>query len=204
MRKFFEEHTLNSEALSKKRVKKIKSSVLSRVEEDKHMKKRKFIKPAIIAAAVAATMALSVVTVNAATNGEFLSRFFKAQGSNSYSTKYGDIFIDVDAHRDEGSYEYKISYSYSDDYWGISVKSYEYDLEEVFGYDVSGKVEIWVMHDGGAIGHKIVFETGEISPLSDVEIQDILENYMPSKQRILTDEQIQTAIDYRKALGQID
>lgn len=46
----------------------IKTAVLSRIEEDKNMKHFS-IKPFIIAAAIAATGVVSVVTANAATDG---------------------------------------------------------------------------------------------------------------------------------------
>ncbi|MDE7362847.1 MAG: hypothetical protein K2N38_13040 [Oscillospiraceae bacterium] len=71
MRRFFEEHKLdNSNGFSKKRVKKIRHSVLARVEEDKSVKKRRFIKPLIIAAAIAVTAAASTLAVGASSNGE--------------------------------------------------------------------------------------------------------------------------------------
>lgn len=59
----------NEERISDKRADKIKASVLSRIEEDKPMKKLFRIKPLIVAAAIAVTGAASVVTANAATDG---------------------------------------------------------------------------------------------------------------------------------------
>lgn len=70
MRRFFEEHRLDNDSLSKGRVNSIKRSVLARTEEDKPMKKHFKFKPLIIAAAAAATMAMSAVTVNALSSGD--------------------------------------------------------------------------------------------------------------------------------------
>lgn len=67
----------NTERISDKRADKIKASVLSRIEEDKPMKKHFGIKPLIIAAAVAVTGAASVVTANAATNGAVAEKITK-------------------------------------------------------------------------------------------------------------------------------
>lgn len=73
MRRFFEEHKLENEGLSElseNRVNKIKYSVLERVEEDKPMKKRRFIKPLLIAAAMIVTAAASSIVTLAAGNGQ--------------------------------------------------------------------------------------------------------------------------------------
>lgn len=70
MRRFFEEHMLDNDSLSEDRVNSIKRFVLSRVEGVNPMKKRKFIKPLVIAAALTATAAVSTVAVGAAGNGE--------------------------------------------------------------------------------------------------------------------------------------
>lgn len=70
MRRFFEEHKLDNEGLSENRVNKIKYSVLSQVEEDKPMKKRRFIKPVLIAAAMIVTAAASSIVTLAAGNGQ--------------------------------------------------------------------------------------------------------------------------------------
>lgn len=200
MRDFFDGCKL-SDSLSENRVNKIKYSVLSRVEGDKPMKKRFNLKPLIIAAVVMATMALSVVTVNAATNGEFLSRIFKTHGSNAFTTKYGDIYIDVEAYESDGGSGYAIHREYSDGFSSFDVKSFSYDLEDKFGSDVPGRVDIWIMNDGGMLGFKYIFSTGEISLLNDTEIQNILDNYEPSSQRIMSDEEIQFILDNRKELG---
>lgn len=61
MRRFFEEHKLNNDSLSKERINDIKTSVLVRVEGDKPMKKRRFIKPLVIA--IAATLAFGLTTI---------------------------------------------------------------------------------------------------------------------------------------------
>ena len=140
MRRFFEEHRLDNDGLSKKRINKIKASVLARTEEVKPMKKRFKFKPLVIAAAVFGTMALSVVTVNAATNGEFLSMIFHTHGSNAFTTKYGDIYIDIEASRDSGSFRYEINREYSDDFSGFDVTRFDYDLAETFRSDVPGKL----------------------------------------------------------------
>ena len=58
----------DEEQASDKSAEDIKTAVLSRIEEDKNMKHFS-IKPLIIAAAIAATGAVSVVTANAATDG---------------------------------------------------------------------------------------------------------------------------------------
>lgn len=70
MRSFFEEHKLDTDSLSEERVNNIKTSVLARAEEVKPMKKRKFLKPLIIAATVAVTAAISTIAVGASSNGE--------------------------------------------------------------------------------------------------------------------------------------
>lgn len=70
MRRFFEEHRLDNDGLSEDRVSSIKRSVLSRVEGVKPLKKRKYIKPLVIAAALTATAAVSTIAVGAASNGE--------------------------------------------------------------------------------------------------------------------------------------
>lgn len=54
----------------------IKTAVLSRIEEDKNMKHFS-VKPLIIAAAIAATGAVSVVTANAATDGAVIDGIVK-------------------------------------------------------------------------------------------------------------------------------
>ena len=58
----------NEECLSETRVNDIKASVLSRIEEEKPMKKHFSIKPLVIAAAVMTTGAVSVLGASAATN----------------------------------------------------------------------------------------------------------------------------------------
>ncbi len=55
------------ERLPDKRVDKIKASVLSRIEEDKPMKKHFTIKPLLMAAAITATSAISALSAGAAT-----------------------------------------------------------------------------------------------------------------------------------------
>lgn len=67
----------NEERLSDKRADKIKTCVLSRIEEDKPMKKHFRIKPFVIAAAITATGAASVVTANAATDGAVVNGLSK-------------------------------------------------------------------------------------------------------------------------------
>ncbi len=57
----------NEERLPDKRVDKIKASVLSRIEEDKPMKKHFTIKPLLIAAAITATGAISAISAGAVT-----------------------------------------------------------------------------------------------------------------------------------------
>ena len=66
----------NEEKLSEERVQKIKASVLSRIEEEKPMKHFS-IKPFIIAAAITATGALSLITANAATDGAVMDGIAK-------------------------------------------------------------------------------------------------------------------------------
>lgn len=63
LKKCFDEEAATDESTEK-----IKTAVLSRIEEEKPMK-RFTIKPLIIAAAITATGALSLVTANAATDG---------------------------------------------------------------------------------------------------------------------------------------
>ena len=202
MRRFFEEHKLDNDGLSEERINNIKASVLTRTEEVMPMKKRFKFKPLVIAAVIVGTMALSVVTVNAATNGEFLNGIFKTHGSNAFTTKYGDIYIDVEACRKEdGGSRYEINFKYSDDFSGFDVKRFEYDLEETFRSDVPGRIEIWEMQDGGMLGFKYIFSTGEISLLSDAEIQNILDNYEPKWEHIMSDENIQFILESRKELG---
>lgn len=79
----------NAEQISQTRADKIKASVLSRIEEDKPMKKHFSIKPFLIAAAVAVTGAVSVVTANAATDGAIINNakkhFFFTFGDNECS-----------------------------------------------------------------------------------------------------------------------
>ena len=58
----------NEEQISETRVNNIKASVLSRIEEEKPMKKHFSIKPFIIAAAIMTTGAVSVLGASAATN----------------------------------------------------------------------------------------------------------------------------------------
>lgn len=58
----------NEEHISDKRTEKIRSSVLSRIEEDKPMKKHFTIKPLLVAAAIMTTGAISVISAGAATN----------------------------------------------------------------------------------------------------------------------------------------
>lgn len=70
MRRFFEEHKLDNDGLSKARVKNIKTSVLARIEEDKPMKKRFKFKPFVIAAAMIAMAAASAIATSAAGNGQ--------------------------------------------------------------------------------------------------------------------------------------
>lgn len=67
----------NLEQVSEIRADKIRSSVFSRIEEEKPMKKHFGIKPLIIAAAVAVTGAASVVTANAATDGAVAEKLTK-------------------------------------------------------------------------------------------------------------------------------
>lgn len=58
----------NEEYISNARAEKIRSSVLSRIEEDKPMKKHFTIKPLLVAAAIMTTGAISVISAGAATN----------------------------------------------------------------------------------------------------------------------------------------
>lgn len=70
MYKFFESCAIqDEEKLSGERTDKIKALVLSRIEEEKPMKKHFGIKPLVIAAAVTAASAASLVTANASSNG---------------------------------------------------------------------------------------------------------------------------------------
>lgn len=77
---FFEnKELLNANALSHERTDKIKAAVLKELKEseDKPMKKINIVKPFIIAAAVAALGAGSLVSANAATDGELFQSFTK-------------------------------------------------------------------------------------------------------------------------------
>lgn len=90
MRRFFEEHRLDNDGLSKARVKKIKTSVLARIEEDKPMSKRFKFKPFVIAAAVIATTAMSAVTVNALSSGDDPPIKINGKTVDAYFTSYVD------------------------------------------------------------------------------------------------------------------
>lgn len=75
---FFEnKQPLNSSTFSRERTDKIKAAVLKEINEseDKPMKKINIIRPFIIAAAIAAFGAGSLVSANAATDGELLRSF---------------------------------------------------------------------------------------------------------------------------------
>ncbi len=71
LKKCFDEETA-----ADKSAEKIKTAVLSRIEEDKPMKHFN-IKPLLIAAAITATGALSLVTANAATDGAVMDNITK-------------------------------------------------------------------------------------------------------------------------------
>lgn len=66
----------DEEQTAEKSTENIKTAVLSRIEEDKKMKHFS-IKPFIIAAAIAATGAVSVVTANAATDGAVIDNIVR-------------------------------------------------------------------------------------------------------------------------------
>ena len=51
------------------------------------------------------------------------------------------------------------------------------------------------------LGFKYIFSTGDISLLNDVEIQNILDNYEPKWEHIMSDETIQFILENRKELG---
>ncbi|MDE6580343.1 MAG: hypothetical protein K2K41_07405, partial [Ruminiclostridium sp.] len=77
---FFEnKELLNANTLSHERTDKIKAAVLKELKEseDKPMKKINIVKPFVIAAAVAALGAGSLVSANAATDGELFQSFSK-------------------------------------------------------------------------------------------------------------------------------
>lgn len=61
MNKFFDEFELEFEQLSEKRVNKIRASVLSRIKEDKPMKKSTVLRSIMLAAAVAAVGGLALI-----------------------------------------------------------------------------------------------------------------------------------------------
>ncbi|MCM1167018.1 MAG: hypothetical protein NC299_11585 [Lachnospiraceae bacterium] len=89
MRSFFEEHGLD-ESLSENRARKIKYSVLARVEGEKPMKKKFRFKPLIIAAAAVAAAAASTVTVNALSSGENPPIKINNKSVEAYYTSYVD------------------------------------------------------------------------------------------------------------------
>lgn len=72
---FDNKRPLNSKAVSSERVNKIKAAVLNELNEseDKPMKKINIARPFIIAAAIAALSAGSLVSANIATDGDFLN-----------------------------------------------------------------------------------------------------------------------------------
>ena len=77
---FFENtELLNTSELSSDRTDRIKAAVLKEIKEseDKPMKKINIVKPFVIAAAVAALGAGSLVSANAATDGELFQSFTK-------------------------------------------------------------------------------------------------------------------------------
>lgn len=181
MRSFFEEHGLD-ESLSENRARKIKYSVLARVEGEKPMKKNFKFKPLVIAAAAAATMALSVVTVNGATNGAFISKIFRTNVIKTLTTEYGDVYIELEAYADGEPDEGKPSgtsmkESYSDDFSGNIIRDVGYSVGDVRTDDDAGFISVKQMSDGGAIGYKLVYRTGEILLLTDEEIQTAMEDF---------------------------
>lgn len=179
MRKFFETHKLDIEGLSEERVKKIGLSVLSRIEE-KPMKKRFKLKPLVIATAVIATLSVSVVTVNAATNGEFISAIFKTHKWTTLHTEYGDIKVYVDAYADGEPGSGKPSEScvrteYADNFTG-NIRSGFGCGAEIVKIDDADEVVIDIMSNGDMIGFKVVFRTGEVTLLTDEEIEKAVKN----------------------------
>lgn len=94
------EKCFDEESAADNRADNVKTAVLSRikVEEDKPMKKHFRIKPLLIAAAITATGAASLITANAATDGAisdyFANTFSFIVGGKEYSgtvTTYKDV-----------------------------------------------------------------------------------------------------------------
>ena len=182
MRRFFEEHKLDTDGLSEERINNIKASVLARVEGDKPMKKWFKFKPLVIAAAVVGAMALSAVSVNAATNGAFLSMIFKTHVKTTLTTKYGDVYVEVKAYSDGDPYEGKpsgtsIKTSYSKDFTGHIVSGFSRGIGNLITDEDAGCVHVDIMPDGDAIGYMVVFRTGEVTLLTNEEVQKVIEDF---------------------------
>lgn len=182
MRSFFEEHKLDNDGLSEERINNIKASVLARAEEVKPMKKRFKFKPLVIAAAVVGAMALSAVSVNAATNGAFLSMIFKTHVKTTLTTKYGDIYVEVKAYADGEPDEGKpsgtsIKTSYSKDFTGHIVRGFSKGIGNLITDEDAGCVSVNIMSDGDAIGYMVVYRTGEVTLLTDDEVQKVIEDF---------------------------
>lgn len=116
---FFEnKQPLNSNALSRERTDKIKAAVLKELNEseDKPMKKINIARPFIIAAAVAVLGTGSLVSANAATDGELLRSFtdmFKVTINGEEQEVEGNCRI----YENDGqqAYEYEFNFDIDED-----------------------------------------------------------------------------------------
>ncbi len=125
---FFEnKEPLNSNTVSHERTDKIKAAVLNELKEseDKPMKKINIVKPFIIAAAVAALGAGSLVSANAATDGELFQSFTK-MFKVTVNGEEREVEGECRTYERDGQKVYEYEFKFDDENeWG-----YEFKLDE--------------------------------------------------------------------------
>lgn len=163
----YESEPRGTEPLSKERTEKIKASVLSKIDkEEKPMKKRVFIKPLIIAAAVSATALASLATANAATNGAISDEITKTF-TLMFKGKPVDAVYQVNENGDVSEFMFSVPDDQGDGEYDITVAAAEGDVSlEGITIEINGDEAEIVCDDSGETNIDVAAE--EI-PSAEVE-----------------------------------
>lgn len=147
MFEYFDECEFECEQLPDSRKSKIRTSVLSRIKEDKPMKKTTVLRSVILAATVAAVGALSLIssadsvptsTMTASENGTFVTVEVTAPEGTVFSPRYDVTIVSEDGVveniESSGRYEIKIAERDAEEIQGIQNLIYEAE-GEIFEID---------------------------------------------------------------------
>ena len=144
---FFENKELsNANTLSSERTDRIRAAVMKEIKEseDKPMKKINIVKPFVIAAAVAALGAGSLVSANAATDGELFQSFtkmFKVTVNGEEREVEGECRTYEEDGQKVYEYEFKFDDDGADENGGSFIIAAEGDKFDLEDYGVSVDTE---------------------------------------------------------------